>query len=79
MWWGEETHSFIGREYIYSFSDNSMPISSAHVLDLCWMGEGGGGERKLVHSQVCVAATRAKVAACGRNPRMFAGSQPGPL
>jgi len=24
-------------------------------------------------------ATRAKVAACGRNPRMFAGSQPGPL
>ena len=26
-----------------------------------------------------IPSTRAKVAACGHNPRMFAGSQPGPL
>jgi len=29
--------------------------------------------------QNITSSTRAKVAACGRNPRMFAGSQPGPL
>jgi len=40
----------------YSFSDSSMPISPAHVFDLCVMGGRGGGERELVRSRVCAAS-----------------------
>jgi len=47
------------------------------VLQQC--GLGAVVLYSLISLNLPDVGTRAKVAACGRNPRMFAGSQPGPL